>query len=152
MKHMRFGKSIRSSALQPGERVPPGVHKDVLGGYVKLEKKIFRDKQWIITARFRVSHRRPGRKDTQLTVLNQINTIKPHLQLNLMCIYCTRTLATCFGFNEPSSGEFHIQYTELQAKCLRVRVYYTHTWDWVANEVLLCLFVIHTQQDALAHN
>jgi hypothetical protein len=51
--------------------------------------------------------------------VSQINTIKPHSQLSLMCIYCTRTLTTCFGFNEPSSGEFHIQYTKLQAKCYK---------------------------------
>jgi hypothetical protein len=27
-------------------------------------------------------------------------TLLPHSQLNLMCIYCTRTLTACFGFNE----------------------------------------------------
>jgi hypothetical protein len=53
-------------------------------------------------------------------VMNKHNkTLLTHSQLNLMCIYCTRTLTTCFGFNEPSSGEFHIQYTKLQAKCYK---------------------------------
>jgi hypothetical protein len=50
-------------------------------------------------------------------------TLLPHSQLNLMCIYCTRTLTTCFGFNEPSSSEFHIQYTKLQAKCYKLHKY-----------------------------
>jgi hypothetical protein len=41
----------------------------------RIEKKnvLFRDKHWIIRARFRVSHRRPGRKDIRLTGQNHIN-------------------------------------------------------------------------------
>jgi hypothetical protein len=34
-----------------------------LRGYVKLKKKLFHDKHWIVRARFRVSHRRSGCKD-----------------------------------------------------------------------------------------
>jgi hypothetical protein len=69
-----------------------------------------------------------GLSSTQLTLsrdisVGQINTIKPHSQLNFMCIYCTRTLTTCFGFSVPSSSEFHIQYTKLQAKCYKFYKY-----------------------------
>jgi hypothetical protein len=50
-----------------GTRAPGGTRKH-LTGYVKFKKKnFFRVKHWI-GARFRVSRRRPGRKDIRLTV------------------------------------------------------------------------------------
>jgi hypothetical protein len=45
-----------------GSRTPGGTRKR-LTEYIKWEK-IFRFKHWIIRARFRVSRRRPGRKNT----------------------------------------------------------------------------------------
>jgi hypothetical protein len=56
-----------------GTRSPGGTRRYLWGhtkktGYVKIEKTIvlFRDKHWIIRARPRVSHRRPGRKDIRV--------------------------------------------------------------------------------------
>jgi hypothetical protein len=47
-----------------GTRTPGGTRRH-LKGYVKLKKIniLFHDKHWIIRARFRVSHKRPERKD-----------------------------------------------------------------------------------------
>jgi hypothetical protein len=45
-----------------GYTYPLGHGKTSYGVY-KIEKKTFRDEHWIIRARFRVSHRRPRRKD-----------------------------------------------------------------------------------------
>jgi hypothetical protein len=46
-------------------------------------------------------------------------TLLPHSQLN-MCIYRTRTLTTCFGFNEPSSGNSIYSTLNMQAKCYKL--------------------------------
>jgi hypothetical protein len=61
---------FQGKSLQSGVRIPPGVHEDILEGrYAKTsygvctKKVLFRDKHWIIMARYKVNHRRLGRKD-----------------------------------------------------------------------------------------
>jgi hypothetical protein len=83
-----------TSGIQPGVRVPPG--------YVKLNIYIlFHDKHWIIRARFRVSHGRPGCKAIRFG-----NAISLSLSLSLSSPpSCDYYLSGYFHFTPRSALE-----------------------------------------------
>jgi hypothetical protein len=64
---MRGMKCIYSGGLQPGVRA------DTSYGVCKTEEKILRRNELNNQGHFRLSHRRPGRKDIRVTGQNRIN-------------------------------------------------------------------------------
>jgi hypothetical protein len=66
-----FWNTLHSRDIQPGVRVLQGVCK--IECIFMCTCILFLDKHWLIWARFRVSHRRPGHKDIRLTGQNHIN-------------------------------------------------------------------------------